>query len=190
MASTLFLALWILFSPCKHQLVSAIFTEILTQWITVIFVSTRHCFRFIFLIFLLSAFLTGAPLSINHSYWGFCIFKRFEILPANDFRQFYPFWETFHPRPEACIKDHWIHLILVYSGPFSRLYCIFCTVATIVYIWPTFVYFCPLSMFWSWWIPIVCPYRFSSVASSRPCRHQSSEPRRRTRQSFCPLPGV
>ena len=42
--------------------------------------------------------------------------------------------------------------------PFFTVMLYFCTVTAIVY-------FCPLSMFWSWWIPMpmVRPYRFSTL---------------------------
>ena len=58
--------------------------------------------------------------------------------------------------------NQWVHIVLIYSVPFSRLCCNLCTVTTTVYFWPTIVYFCPLSMFWSWWIPMVRPCRFST----------------------------
>ena len=91
---------------------------------------------------------TGAPLSINHSFCWFCTFSRFEIYLRPIF-----LWSD----RSSHQGNHCIHLVLVYFDPFSRLRCIFCTFATNVYIWPTIMYF------WSWWIPMVRPCRFSTL---------------------------
>ena len=91
------------FTPCKHQLVSAISAEILTQWTNSDFCEYQLLFSLFITLFLLSAFFTGAPLSVDPSYCWFCIFRCFEILPENDFLRFGPFWETFI-ETGACIK--------------------------------------------------------------------------------------
>ena len=92
-------------TPCKHQLVSAISAEILTQWTIVIFLWVPGIVLAFNSYIFLPTFFTGALLSTDHSYCWFCIFRCFEILLENDFRRFNPFWETFHPRPELPLRE-------------------------------------------------------------------------------------
>ena len=88
----------------------------------------------------MSAFFARALLSINHSFHKFHLFRRLEI----------------YPEQLSMAQHHWVHLVLVHAGPFFLFMLYFCTVTICINI-------CPLLMFWSWWIPLVRPCRFSTL---------------------------
>ena len=69
------------------------------------FLSIRYDFFSPFPLFLLSAFLTGAPLDSYHIYWCFNTFRQ----TKNFYRQFFPGLRSFLGKvisePEACIEE-------------------------------------------------------------------------------------
>ena len=111
--------------------------------------------------FLQSAFLPGAPLITTCSYCWLLDALRFYR------RRFSAVWPIFG---KCFFRDWRLALRESLDSSCFNLFCpffpfmlYFYTVVATVYICSAIVYFCPLSMFWSWWIPMVRFYRFSTL---------------------------
>ena len=83
---------------------SAVLFLILWQW-TRDFFSIRYGFFSPLPLFLLSAFLTGAPLNTNHIYCWFCTFRWTKIYRRQLFLHYDPFWENVVSKLEAHIEE-------------------------------------------------------------------------------------
>ena len=124
------------------------------------------------------AFFAIAPPSINHCLCVFCLFRRLEIYRKRLSMTYTPFLGLL-PRTEFAFKgNHCVHLVLVYTALFSRLWCISVPSQSVL-TFPPFDMFC---LNGSQWFPSC---RFSTlhwglrgcirypVAVRTPCRHQA-----------------
>ena len=100
----------------------------------------------------------------------------------DDYLQFDPSGRTLHPNQRLALRKPLNPSCYSLFSLFVQLNCILCIVSTTVY-------FCPLLIFWCWWILMVHPCRLSTllrilpqsttwpwVASSIPCRHPAQTP--------------
>ena len=86
------------------------------------------------------------------------------------FSRLWPFWEMWHLNRRLAFRKPLDPSCLSLFSLFFSVYLAFlCTVVTIVY-------FCPLLIFWSWWILMVCPCRLSTLLEeTTTARDQATE---------------